>query len=262
MLTTSVRARMLLTSAALLVFSCMACQRYSENPPLDEMTRNISKDVAVVGQTSSAGSGAPVLVLEETHNSRASLIEHAIILTRLYAGYGVRDIALEAYLQDGSKIDARWFTDRPNTSAVDRARVAVRLLKEGEISAPEFAKLVYANVNLIPDEISSQYKVKMSEGALDAAVELAQRISPSGICQARMCRTRRRGAPNRFLHSKDQNRLVFRRSMTSLPRPLITAFIMKRLKPFTWSSLIDGGSASSWRSTTTSTRAGPRWLSA
>ena len=84
-----------------------------------------------------------------------------------------------------------------------------------------------------------------------------------GIRQARMCRRKRRGAFRMASStSRDQNRLVFRRSMTSLPRPLITAFIMKRLKPFTWSSLIEGGSASSWRSTTTSTRAGPGWLSA
>jgi len=53
-----------------------------------------------------------------------------------------------------------------------------------------------------------------------------------------------RGSENGTPTSRYQNRLVFRRSMTSLPRPLITAFIMKRLKPFTWSSLIDGGSAS------------------
>src|ERR1019366_3660450 len=178
MLMTGVRVKMLLTSAALLMFACTACRRSSESSPLDEMTQSISNGVAVVGKTSSAGSGPSVLILEETHNSRASLIEHAIVLPRLYARYGVRDIALEGYLQDGRKIDARWFTDRPNTTAVDRARVAVRLLKEGEISAPEFSRLVYADVNLIPAEISSQYRVKMSEGALDAVVELAQRISP------------------------------------------------------------------------------------
>jgi hypothetical protein len=71
--------------------------------------------------------------------------------------------------------------------------VAVRLLKEGEISAPEFTMLVYADVNLIPAEISSQYKVKMSDGAFDAAVELAQRISPSkgeeGLAETKRCST-------------------------------------------------------------------------
>jgi hypothetical protein len=146
---------------------------------LDEIARNIAKDVAAVGKTSASGSGAPVLILEETHTSRASLIQHAIVLTRLYARYGLRDVALEGYLQDKPKIDARWFTDRLRLRPVDRARVAVRLLKEGEISAAEFSKLVYADINLVPAEVSSQHNVSLGDGAYDAVLALAQKISPS-----------------------------------------------------------------------------------
>ena len=133
MLTSNVRAMLLVAFAAALMFTHTACQKSSERSPVDEVAQNVTKDVAVVGQTSWVSSGAPVFVLEETHNSRASLVEHAIVLIRLYAQYGMRDIALEGYLQDGSRVNASWFTDRPGTSAVDRARVAVRLLKEGEI---------------------------------------------------------------------------------------------------------------------------------
>src|ERR1700680_4789955 len=81
-----------------------------------------------------------------------------------------------------------------------------------------------------------------------AGIEYISNKNPSYDC----CLRER--SENGSLKSRYQNRFVFRRSMTSLPRPLITAFIMKRPKPFTWSSLIDGGNASSWRSTTTSTR--------
>jgi len=139
-----------------------------------------AKEVGVVGATSSGKSGTPVLLLEETHNSRASQIQHAIVFTRLYAKEGLRDIALEGYLQERPKIDAAWFTKRwANERTIERARVAVRLLKEGEISAAEFAKLTYADLALHPIEIGSQYNVRFTERALDAVMELAQKISPS-----------------------------------------------------------------------------------
>lgn len=54
-----------------------------------------------------------------------------------------------------------------------------------------------------------------------------------------------------------RNTLVLARSMISSPRPLSTALIMKRPNPIIWSILIDGGRASSWRFTDTSSKAGP-----
>jgi hypothetical protein len=142
---------------------------------LRDLTQDVSHDVAFVGKNSEAGSGAPVLILEEAHNSRSSLIENAIVLTRLYRRFGLRDIALEGYLKDGQILDAGWYTDRSFVTPLDRARVAVRLLKEGEISAPEFMRLSFTDVNLIPAEISSEYKVTMRKGAISVMAELARK---------------------------------------------------------------------------------------
>jgi hypothetical protein len=117
-----------------------------------------------------------VLVLEEIHDSRPSLIENAIVLTRLHAHYGVREIAVEGYLQDEPRLDASWFNRLPGSTLSSRAEVAVRLLKEGEISAPEFMVLVYPDIELLPAEVGSEYKVTLRDGALQAAQELAQRV--------------------------------------------------------------------------------------
>src|SRR5699024_11084299 len=52
---------------------------------------------------------------------------------------------------------------------------------------------------------------------------------------------------------------AFARSMSSVPRPESTVRIAKRAKPAACSALLVGGSDSSCRSTTTSSRAGPSW---
>ena len=57
--------------------------------------------------------------------------------------------------------------------------------------------------------------------------------------------------------SLQRRRLTLARSMSSSPRPLRTALSMNKLKPLACSKLTVGGMESSWRLTTTSTRAGP-----
>lgn len=180
MLESRVRATALATVA--LILSACSSQQTPEHPQLsalNKMTDEVSAEIAAAGKISPSGVGGPVFVLEETHSSRQSLIENAIVITRLYARYGLRDIVLEGYLQNDPKIDATWFTGRPHTTPVDRARVAVQLLKEGEISAPEFNKLVFADINLIPGEVSKYYDPTLKEGAFEAAEKLAYAISPA-----------------------------------------------------------------------------------
>ncbi|HEY6328784.1 MAG TPA: hypothetical protein VI756_05565, partial [Blastocatellia bacterium] len=92
----------------------------------------------------------------------------------------LRAIGLEGYLKERPKIDGVWFTRKwPGQTRIQNARVAVRLLKEGEISEAEFMKLVYDDVDLTPVETISQYKVALSDKALDTMLDLAQQIDPS-----------------------------------------------------------------------------------
>lgn len=128
-----------------------------------------SEGVGAVGESSRGTKGSPVIVLEERHNSRAGQIQHAITLVRLHDKNGLRDIALEGYLKERPKINTDWFTKAwPGQEVIDRARVAVRLLKEGEISAAEFMKLVYEDVTLHAIEKESEYDVAFTDGAMDA----------------------------------------------------------------------------------------------
>ena len=147
--------------------------------PAAQVAQSASSGVGVVDHAFNGNGGSPVIVLEEFHGSRASQIQHAITLLHLYQQQNVRAIGLEGYLRERPKIDGAWFTRKwPNQTPLQNARVAVRLLKEGEISEAEFLKLVYDDLELYPIETISQYKVVLNEKALDTMLDLAQRIDP------------------------------------------------------------------------------------
>lgn len=76
------------------------------SPNVNVIANSACKEVGVVKSTSKGKNGVPIIVLEEIHSSRAGQIQHAIALVRLYAKFGLKDIALEGYLIDDTKIDA------------------------------------------------------------------------------------------------------------------------------------------------------------
>jgi hypothetical protein len=159
---------------------CLLAQSPGTKNDLASVVNSVSTGVAAVGQIETNGSGAPVVMLDELHGSRAAQIQGAILLVRLYSKYGLRDIALEGYLKETPPIDGRWFTDRwKDLTSFHRARVAVRLLKEGEISGAEFAKLTYPDLRLHPVERRADHDVQLQDSAfqgLDAvAIKLGRK---------------------------------------------------------------------------------------
>src|SRR5471032_1908386 len=68
-----------------------------------------------------------------------------------------------------------------------------------------------------------------------------------------------RDGAGQFNTTSQRNQLVRANSITSSPRPLITALSMYRLNPLACSSLIAGGMASSLVAVITSTSTGPSW---
>ena len=105
------------------------------------------------------GNPKPIFVFDEYHNSAKVQIEQAIMMNRLYNKRGMRDIALEAYLFSDPAIDANWYKRAAGNSDASRARVATRLLGEGEISAAEFMALVYDDITVHPTEVAAEYHV-------------------------------------------------------------------------------------------------------
>lgn len=130
---------------------------------IEPIARTASNEVGVVGKTSKGTKGAGIVFLEERHTSRAGQIELAIVLLRLHDLNGLKHIELEGYLKEDPKIEIDWFKKAAKDDLMTRARVAASLLKEGEISAAEFMKLVYDDIVLDPIELKAEHSVEISQ---------------------------------------------------------------------------------------------------
>ena len=129
--------------------------------PECEIAADASQGVGEVTQSFASTAGVPVVVLEERHNSRVGQLQHAVTLVRLHDKYGLRDIVLEGYLKERPDINTEWFTKAVGAKTPEaRARVAVQFLKQGDISAAEFMKIVYTDVTLRQAEYSEEYNVE------------------------------------------------------------------------------------------------------
>lgn len=132
-----------------------------------ELARDICTGICTPGQMFQGGKGAPILILEERHDSVTGQIQHALALVRLHERHGLRKIALEGYLKERPPIDTHWFTRmaaKPD-GVYERAKVAGRLLREGELSSAELMKLVYEDVVLLPIETRAGYEVELGQEA-------------------------------------------------------------------------------------------------
>jgi hypothetical protein len=130
----------------------------------EQIARNAAAGVGTITLSSSGTTGIPVIVLEERHNSRVGQLQHTITLVRLHDKYGLKEIVLEGYLKERPPIDTAWFIKAVREKAPEaRARVAVQFLKQGEISAAEFMKLVYSDIALLPSETEATYNATLPD---------------------------------------------------------------------------------------------------
>lgn len=113
---------------------------------------------------------APMVVIEETHASRAGQAEVALILSAMHDGFALKNIVLEGYLkEDPSIADDSLPKLMGADTPVARARLMSDMLRSGDMSGAEFAKVVYPEMQLIPAEKSSEYS---SDQNVDAMVAL------------------------------------------------------------------------------------------
>ncbi len=154
---------------------------------VEAIARDVSQGVGDVSRGTKGTKGAPILIMEEIHTSRAGQIQHAIMLVRLHDRYGLKNIALEGYLKERPEIKTDWFTDAAQgLSPTDKSRIAVRLLQEGEISCAEFVKLVYDDVSLHPIETKSEYEVSVDDEASTAPMLYLLKIALQSLRQEHM----------------------------------------------------------------------------
>ena len=127
--------------------------------------------------------GAPILLLEETHTSRAGQIQLATALLRLRERHGLRHIGLEGYLKERPPIKVDWFAAAAGGDTQCRVRVATRLLKEGEISNAEFVALVCDDISLEPIETQAEHSVTMEPEAAVAPFTYLIRIAQTSLTE-------------------------------------------------------------------------------
>ena len=121
------------------------------------IAEKVSADVATAKDARVGFRGRPVFIVEEYHNSRKLQIEAAVCLVRLYDHTQLRDIALEGYIIDGRAISTKWYAEVAGSDFGARVRVAVQLLKEGEIRCAEFMALTYDDCVLHPIDKADEH---------------------------------------------------------------------------------------------------------
>ncbi|KOX23516.1 hypothetical protein ADK67_20905 [Saccharothrix sp. NRRL B-16348] len=148
--------------AAVLVTYTSGCTS-AQPEPVTCAPFSLGADVyADVGKLASAkDTGTPsVVVLDEQHASRTGQVELAIMLNRLYHGAGLRHLALEGSVVEQPQPDLGWFTSMPDADI--RRAVALQLLKQGEVSAAEFAAMVLPDFRLHAIEHEEEYRIGLA----------------------------------------------------------------------------------------------------
>lgn len=168
------RSRFQLAMAASLLIVLVGCSGEPPQPvpsstPKPTSATVVNDDILADAGTrgeSKADAGPLVAIFEESHDSRVGQIEIAIMLNRLYHRSNLRNMALEGAVLEEATPQAEWFHKLPDENA--RREVALQLLAQGEISAAEFAAMVFHDFRLHPIEHEEEYKVNLSEDASDA----------------------------------------------------------------------------------------------
>ena len=155
-----------------------------ERQDIDTISHSVCEGVCSISKVSKGTNGAPILIFEENHLSRAGQIQHAIAMVRLYKQYKLRHIALEGYLKEDREIRTDWFDKVSGDLTVTRkAEIAVRLLKEGEISSAEFMKLAYKDILIHPIETKEEYSVDLDKNASAAPILYLLKIAYKSLTE-------------------------------------------------------------------------------
>ncbi|MGD2087164.1 MAG: hypothetical protein PVH61_13355 [Candidatus Aminicenantes bacterium] len=168
---------------------CVRKERKQQKSPsanekdIETLVQTACREVGTVKNMTRGKNGPLIVVLEENHTSIVGQIQHAITLTRLHEKFGLKDIALEGYLIEGKRIDTNWYNKAAGEDRGSKIQVAVRLLKEGEISCAEFMKLVYDDITLYPIDKTDQYSVELDEEASKAPMIYLVKIAQLSLKQ-------------------------------------------------------------------------------
>ncbi len=167
------------------------CTRIWSVEHLNSVAQNAGNEVCEISRTNSGENCDAILIFEENHLSVAGQIEQAIALVRLHNHYDLNDIALEAYLKNEEEIDIDWFVNATKGDTISKISIVVNLLKEGEINAAEFLKLLYHDIRIHKVEKEGEYNVEVTDEATTAPIHFLYRVALLSISENYYSRIRR-----------------------------------------------------------------------
>lgn len=170
------------TCSALIVFAARLVLGGSSAgeflPVAEEACRGFGK----VTQSGSGTRGAPILILEEIHVSRAAKVENAIALVRLHDLHGLRNIAVEGYLTNGPAMDLQTLRNAAGSlTPTERAEVVSRLLRSGEVGTTTAMALIYEDIQLHPTEAAAEYDVEITGKARSVMTRYLGKIAERSV---------------------------------------------------------------------------------
>ena len=149
-------------------------------PATTEVAQAIPTEAATVKEVYDGTTGAPVVVIEESHGTRTGQLETALVLSQLHDQFGLKHIVLEGLLKGESQLDRQVYRPWSSRSPADRARYAANLVRRGDIGGAEFAVTVYDDVVALPAETAADYSSDMRiDGPVVLTLYLGQVALPS-----------------------------------------------------------------------------------
>jgi hypothetical protein len=136
-------------------------------PPVSEIAASVVGEWGQVRMIEEREGCQQLLILEEEHSSRAAQIEIALMLNRLYHQYGLRDMALEGALVEEDNLDPDWY--HASLDGEVTREVALKLLEQGDLTAAEFALIVFPDFSVHRIEHESEYEVGITGDAAFAS---------------------------------------------------------------------------------------------
>ena len=176
----------------LLAAALLGCQRggFGVSHRLATVVAAAGSDACIPGAMGGGRVGAPVLVFEEQHLSRAGQIEQAIALLRLSRDRGLRHIVLEGLVKNEAQ-SAAWFDDvARDLDPATRASLAALFLRQGEIGSAEFLRMVEPDVSLDPGETVEEYAPNLDHAAAAAPLVYLHAIASLSLPSAAVERIR------------------------------------------------------------------------
>jgi hypothetical protein len=159
----------------------MACDRAVPRPKVAAIGAVLPREAGTVKTVSEGEVGAPIVVIEESHDSRAGQLETAIALSRLHDRFGLRDVVLEGLFKEAPEEGTPPPEIATKGSTLERAGYMARLVGEGEIGGAEFATLIYNDVALHPAETVTEYSAGLKINGQVAAILYLGQVAISSL---------------------------------------------------------------------------------